>query len=112
MDRNPLELVSEITEFNDLHEFMQDEQLDKALEKVVKLMMKPDVPPAAAQSLIVQLQATSAKCQILSATYATILKDKPGTDNYHKKNIYYSVFEALDKLVAALKYLMKSSGMV
>ena len=29
--KNTLELISDITEFNDLHEFMKDEHLDKAL---------------------------------------------------------------------------------
>ena len=30
-DKNTLELISIITEFNDLHEFMKDEHLDKTL---------------------------------------------------------------------------------
>ena len=38
-DRNTLQLISDITEFNDLHEYMQDEHLDKALSIVVKLLM-------------------------------------------------------------------------
>ena len=42
-DKNTLELISNITEFNDLHEFMKDEHLDKALAIVVKLLMNPDV---------------------------------------------------------------------
>ena len=112
METNPLELVSEITEFNDLHEFLQDEHLDQALHMVIKLLMKPDVPPAAAAKLIVQLQAFSAKFQVLSVTYATILQARAGTVNNKKKNIYYSVSDALDKLVAALKYSAKSGGMV
>ena len=33
---NTLELINKITEFNDLHEYMKDEQLDKALAIVVK----------------------------------------------------------------------------
>ena len=33
-----------ITEFNELHEFMKDEHLDKTLAVVVKLLMNPDVP--------------------------------------------------------------------
>ena len=34
-DKNTLELISNITEFNDLHDFMKDEHLDKALAIVV-----------------------------------------------------------------------------
>jgi len=57
-DKNTLELISSITEFNDLHEYMKDDQLDKALAIV-------------------------------------------------KKNIYYSAKESIDKLVDALKYVVR-----
>lgn len=106
-DKNSLELVSIITEFNDLHEFMGDEHLDAALEIVVKLLMKPDVPSAAAPKLIIELQAMSTKFAILASVYSTIAKDKAGTVNNNKKNIYYSLKEAIDKLVDALKYVVR-----
>lgn len=103
-DENPLELVSAITEFNDLSEFMSDEQLDKAMHLVVKLLMKPDVPAAMAPRLIVELQALSTKFAVMAVYYSTIARDKAGTPNNHKKNVYYSTKEAIDKLVDALKY--------
>jgi hypothetical protein len=108
-DKSPLELISTITEFNDLHEFMKDEQLDRALEILVKLIMKPEVPSAKAPMLIIELQAVSAKLAILASYYSTIAKDKAGTVNNNKKNIYYSVKEALDRLVDALKYSARYS---
>jgi len=55
-DENTLELISAITEFNDLHEYMKDDQLDKALAVVVKLLMNPDVPSAKAPYLIIELK--------------------------------------------------------
>jgi len=76
-DKNTLHLISDITEFNDLHDFMQDEHLDKALAIVVKLLMNPDVPSAKAPHLIMELQAN------------------------------YSVKESIDKLVDALKYVVR-----
>ena len=106
-DKNTLELISDITEFNDLHEFMKDDQLDRALEIVVKLLMKPDVPSSAAPKLIIELQAMSTKFAILASVYSTIAKDKAGTVNNNKKNIYYSVKESIDKLVDALKYVVR-----
>jgi len=104
-----LELISEVTEFNDLHEHMQDEQLDRALSVIIKLVMNPDVPSAKAPVLIVELQAISAKLAILASYYATIGKDKAGTINNYKKNIYYSAKEAIDRLVDALKYSARYS---
>lgn len=106
-NKNTLELINEITEFNDLHNFMNDEHLDRALAIVVKLLMNPDVPAAKAPQLIIELQAMSTKFSVLASIYSTIMKDKAGTDNNNKKNVYYSVKEALDKLVDALKYVVR-----
>jgi hypothetical protein len=106
-DKNTLELISNITEFNDLHDFMKDEHLDKALSIVVKLLMNPDVPSAKAPMLIMELQAMSTKFAVMSSVYSTIAKDKAGTVNNNKKNVYYSVKESIDKLVDALKYVVR-----
>ena len=106
-DKNTLELISDITEFNDLHEFMQDEHLDKALVIVVKLLMNPDVPSTKAPHLIVQLQAMATKFSVLASVYSTIAKDKAGTPNNNKKNIYYSLSQSINDLVSALKYTAK-----
>lgn len=110
MEKNSLELISNITEFNDLHEFMNDEQLDRAMSAVINIFMKPDIPAAKAHILIVELQAISAKFGILASYYSTIAKDKAGTVNNNKKNIYYSVKESVDKLVDALKYVVRYNG--
>ena len=107
---NTLELISKITEFNDLHEYMQDDQLDKALAIVVKLLMNPDVPAAKAPMLIIELQAMSTKFSMMASVYSTIAKDNAGTTNNNKKNIYYSAKESIDKLVDALKYVVRYNG--
>ena len=104
---NVLVTISAITEFNDLNEFMKDEQLDRAMDLIIKLLSKPDVPVSYATRLIVELQALSTKFAMLAAYYATIAKDRAGTENNHKKNIYYSTKEAIDKLVDSLKYAAK-----
>lgn len=108
-DKNTLELISDITEFNDLHEFMQDEHLDKAMAIVVKLLMNPDIPSAKAPMLIVELQAMATKFSILASIYSTIAKDKAGTPNNNKKNVYYSLAQSINDLVSALKYTAKYS---
>jgi len=109
-DKNTLELISSITEFNDLHEYMKDEQLDKALAIVVKLLLNPDVPAAKAPHLIIELQAMSTKFSMLASYYSTVAKDKAGTANNNKRNIYYSAKESIDKLVDALKYVVRYNG--
>lgn len=99
-----LESVSKVTEFNDMKEFMNDPDLDEALDLIVKLIMKPDVPSSKAPELIVRLQALSAKFSMLSRYYTTFEK---GGDSAKKKNVYYTVADAIDKLVDAVKYMAR-----
>jgi len=96
-----IEQISQITEFNDMSEFMNDKDLDAALDLIIKLITKPDVPSAKALSLIVQLQAISAKFAMQARYYTTFEK---GGDASKKKNTYYTAADTVDKLVDALKY--------
>lgn len=103
-----LDYISKITEFNDLHEFMKDEDLDEALAIIVKVLMKPDIPAMQAIALITKLQAMSAKFQILATWYTTVAKGPSGSVNHTKKNVYYTMSDTIDKLVGALKYTTKT----
>jgi hypothetical protein len=100
-EKPTIELISELTEFNDLKEFMNDKDLDFALDLIIKLIAKPDVPSSKAPDLIVKMQALSAKFAVLSRYYTTFEK---GGENAKKKNVYYTAEEAINRLVDALKY--------
>lgn len=102
-----LEFISQVTEFNDLHEYMNDPELDEALALIVKIMMKPDIPSVQAVALIGKLQAMSAKFAVLATYYTTIAKGPSGSVNNTKKNVYYTMKESIDKIVDALKYLAR-----
>lgn len=102
-----LGLISQVDGFMELHDFMDDPELDEAMGLVVKLITKPEVPSAKAVPLIVELSAIAAKLSLQAAIYTTIKKGSPGTQNYYKKNIYYSAAEAINKIVDALKYSAK-----
>jgi hypothetical protein len=58
--------------------------------------------------IIIELQALSAKFAVLASYYTTIAKDKTGTPNNNKKNIYYTASSAIDRLVDALKYAARN----
>lgn len=100
-DKPVIEVVSELTEFNDMKEFMNDKDLDYALDLIIKLIAKPDVPATKAPELIIKMQALASKFAMLSRFYTTFEK---GGDNAKKKNVYYTAEEAITKLVDALKY--------
>jgi hypothetical protein len=103
-DETVLELISKVDDFVDLHEFMEDEDLDEALSLLVKFITKPEIPSSIAIPLVVKLQAIAAKMSVQASIYTTIKKGSSGSENYYKKNVYYSTAEALTKVVDALKY--------
>jgi hypothetical protein len=102
-----LEYINQVTEFNDIHEFMNDSDLDEAMAILVKIMMKPDIPSTQAIYLINKLQAMSAKFGLLATYYTTVAKGPSGSINNTKKNVYYTMKDSLDKMVDALKYVAR-----
>lgn len=107
-NENVLELISTVDELLEVHEFLKDDNVDRALSNVVKLMMNPEIPSAKALPLIIELQAIAGVCSVKATWYATVAKDRAGTANNSKKNIYYTLADVLDKIVSALKYSAKT----
>jgi hypothetical protein len=109
MSDDALTVVSEITEFNELNDFMRDDQLEKALEIVVKCIVnKGHIPPQKVPDLIVELQALSTKFAILAAYYGNM--GKGGVREAQMKNVYYTLKEALPKLVDSMKYQLRTGS--
>jgi hypothetical protein len=100
---NTVDLLNSINEFNEISEFMKDEELTKALVAVAKLIANPDIPPAKATLLIVQLQSYATKFAMLASWYSHVKKDERA-----KKNIYYSAKDTMERLVDALKYTVRT----
>jgi hypothetical protein len=105
-DNNIFDVISELTEFNDISAYMNDKDLDEALALVIKLIVRSDVPAAKAPELIVKLQAMSAKFQMLARYYTSFEK---GVEAGRKKNVYYTASDAIDKLTSAMKYTMRGN---
>lgn len=102
-----LDIISSVTEFVKLSEVVNDPDLDEALAYVVKLIEKPDVPPVAAVRTIVKLEALSAKFAFAQTYYKTF--GKSGTEERYKKDIYYTARDAIERLVDALKYIVRAN---
>ena len=95
----PLEQVNDLYE---IAEFMEDDELTKALEFIAKLMFKPDIPLDVARVEIVRMQAIAAKMQMKATFMANVDKS-----NRAKKNQYFTAAAEIDKVVAALKFILK-----
>lgn len=94
--------LEQINGLAEIAEYMEDEELTSALTTVAKLIIKPDIPPQVASLEIVRLQAIAAKMSLKATWLANVDKS-----NRAKKNIYYTAADAINNLVAALKYTMK-----
>lgn len=104
-DKNVYEYLSEVAELQAMAEFVKDDMVDDALNIVVKLVRKDELPSSAlAGPMIVRLQAMAAQAS-LKAKYYTVFEK--GGDNVKKKHVYYTLEAALNNIVNSLKYLVK-----
>ena len=98
-------MTTTLEQINDLYEiaeYMKDPELNTALEFIAKVILKPDIPMHVAIIEIVRLQAIAAKLQMRATWMANV--DKSSRE---RKNIYYTAAAEIDKVVAALKFLLK-----
>jgi hypothetical protein len=95
--------IDTLAELAKVAEYVNDDDLTFAMGRVIKLISKPDIPSEILGIEIVRLQAISAKLEML-ASYETNV----GKTDRAKKNLLYSAVNAIDKVVNALKYLVRS----
>lgn len=105
---NPLESISMIYEFNETAEFMDDENISRALEKLVKMLANPDMSGVRVARHIVECQALSASFAIKAKYYMGIGKNEP--DASQKKNIYMTMKESFHELAQSLKYIERAGS--
>jgi hypothetical protein len=94
--------LEQINDLYDIAEYMDDPELTQALEFIAKIIFKPDVPMDIARIEIVRLQAIAAKMQMKATFMANVDKS-----NRAKKNQYFTAAAEIDKVVAALKFILK-----
>lgn len=99
MEKTTLEQINGLSEIS---EYMEDDELTTALTTIAKLIIKPDIPIQVATLEIVRLQAIAAKLSLKATWMANVDKNDRA-----KKNIYYTAAEAVNDLVAALKYITR-----
>lgn len=94
--------LEQVSGLHEIADYMQDEELTQALEFIVKIILKPDIPADVAVLQIVRLQAIAAKLQMRATWMANVDKHDRA-----KKNLYYTAAAEIDKTVAALKFILK-----
>ncbi len=101
------DILGTMKEFVKISQTMNDPDLDEALRYIIRLIEKPDIPPKTAVTVIVRLEALSAKFAFAQSYYKTF--GKAGTDERYKKDVYYTAREATVRLVDSLKYIVRAS---
>lgn len=104
-ESGPLEYLNGVYELNEICRQMGDDDLSDAMNMIIKLVAKPDVPAKAAAPLVVQMQAWAASFR-MKAKYWMIY-NKEG-DAAKKKNTYLTMADSLNSLCDSLKYLCKA----
>lgn len=107
-DKSIVEYISEVDELLEISNFLEDDKVDEALGTIVKIIHKPDIPGKVLAHVMVQLQAISSVCAMRASYYKNLSGARAGTEGAKKKNLFYSLHEAINELVAALKYLVKA----
>jgi len=94
--------IEQVSGLHEIADYMEDDELTQALEFIAKIILKPDIPPQVATIEIVRLQAIAAKMAMRATWMANVDKS-----DRSKKNVYYSAAAEIDKVVAALKFILK-----
>lgn len=89
----------------DVKEYMDDEDLSKTLDLVVKVISNPSIPPQRVAVLCTQLEAYAIKFRLMFVGYMSYKKGT--TEANMKKNHYKELYTGIDRLVDSLKYLVK-----
>lgn len=105
-DKSILEMISEVTEFNELHLYFKDNDVDEAMGAIIRLIARPDATRAAAP-LVVKLQALSSKFALMGKYYMLYDTDETKEAKTRKKNTLLTLSAELEKLSNAVKYLVK-----
>lgn len=102
--------VSEIQDFIDLHEKVEDDELQNAIDIALFCIIKPDVPVATAKKVMLQMQAYAFKFKMQGLVYMQIHKGAAATKENIKKNAYFYASEQCHELAQTLKYLSRENS--
>lgn len=95
-------------DLSDLADWIDEDEFTKALDKALKCLVDPYVPKEKVGALVVIFTSYGLKFKMQAKVYETFKRDKAGTVNNYKKDIYYSMSEQCHKMADGLKYLVRT----
>jgi hypothetical protein len=106
-EKGVFEYLSDVYELNQICMEMGDPDLTEAMDMIIKLSNKPQVPIAAVAPLIVQMQAWSAVFKMKGKYFMMFQKEG---DSTKKKKTYLSMSECLSSVSDSLKYIVRATS--
>lgn len=100
------EAIIKAYELNRIDEFLGDEEIHEALVHVSRIVANPNISSKTAARLVGQLEGIAFNTKLKAKYYMFMGKGDDGANE--KKNYYFSVSEALQRVVDSLKYVVKS----
>lgn len=101
------DILEQVPTLVKLADELDDENFERAMVYVVKLLQKPDIDIASAQFAIVHLEALATEFSMEAVYYKTF--GKGGPDERNTKDVYYSARDAIRHLVDSLKYIIRAA---
>lgn len=86
---------------------LDDENFERSLVYVVKLLQRPDIDISSAQFAIVHLEALAVSLSMEAVYYKTY--GRGGPDERNRKDVYYSARDSIRHLVDSLKYIIRAA---
>lgn len=102
--------VSEIQDFVDLHNVVEDEELQNAIDIALRMIANPNVSHATARKAMLQMQGYAFKFKMQGLVYMQIHKGAAATKENIKKNAYFYASEQCHELAQTLKYLARENS--
>lgn len=106
MTNNPITQMSDIMEFVQVNEFLEDEAVERSLLKLASVLAKPEINPVHVARHVVECDALATTFAIKAKYYMTIGKDTP--DSSIKKNFYMTLREEMHALANSLKIMVRA----
>lgn len=103
---NVIEQLSGIMEFAQVNEFLEDDNVEKALLKLTSILGKQDINPTLIARHVVECEALAATFAIKAKYYMTIGKGEPEASV--RKNLYMTLKEQFHELAGSLKYMVRA----
>lgn len=102
-----MQRAAEIYELIELNKFLQDEDIEKTLDKALKVIANSTLPAAKAAALVNEYQSLALICKAKALSYVYVVGANAGSEASKKKSIYQTLAKEFQECAHSMKVLCK-----